>query len=284
MRALLVVAALAGTAAADSKSDVEALVRAHLTASTGKQKGFYKTLASEYQISDASGFLLSLFSCEPKDACDNDVPVFEQSWFGKFSFANIRPIVWIDPGDQVATFYATADLTADLLTQGGAAKGKTQFRLAGVAKREGGSWRVAGAKYALALPDAALLRGEDLHDSVFAPTSPVEKAVASWFGHLASHMSANAIGANGTAPAELATAPAAMARLAASWDKLSLTPTSFTTIDLGTVAIVLLDVTFRAKAHPVSMSCAIVAVKQGDTWSWSAIDFGARFGVDQALH
>lgn len=264
---------------ADSKSDVGKLIRAHLAATVGTQGALYDTLADDFVLQDASGSYFSLFAdCEgdPKaSSCESSTPLFGSDWFGTLAYSAIKPIIHVDEAAHVATFFVTGTLTGSLTTQGASVKGKTQMRVAGIAKLGPKGWRIVAAKHSASLPDADLLaHGEVLSGNVFEPKPGLEQEVASWFGHLADHQSAAAIGANGTAPGEVATTAAGMKKLALGWDKLKLEPLSFQVREEGSYAFVDMTVKWTAKKTALTFDMAMVLVKEAGAWKWVAIDFG----------
>lgn len=276
------------TARAGSKSDVDKLIRAHLAATIGTQGALYDTLADNFVLEDASGSYFELFAeCEgdrKSTSCDSSTPLFGTSWFGTLRYSAIKPIIHVDEAAHVATFFVTGTLTGELTTQGASAKGTTQMRVAGLAKLGPKGWRILAAKHSASLPDADLLaHGEVLSTGTFAPKPGLEQEVASWFGHLADHQSAAALGANGTAPAEVATTAAGMRKLALAWDKLTLKPLYFNTVEEGNYAFVHMTVKWTAKKTELTFDMAMVLAKEAGAWKWVAIDFGGMYLTQYAF-
>ena len=162
------------TARADSRSDVEKLIRAHLAATIGEQGALFDTLADDYTLEDAGGSYFSLFAeCEgnrTSQACTSPTTLFGDSWMFTLAYSGIKPVVHVDEAAHVATFYVTGTLAGKLDTEGASAKGKTQMRVAGFAKLEPKGWRIVAAKHSASVPDADLLEhGEVLVGNIFEP-------------------------------------------------------------------------------------------------------------------
>jgi hypothetical protein len=284
---LLLSCTLASTARADATADVDKLVRTHLDASIGRQGALVATLAVGAAIVGADGRRVALATecaASPKAAaCSRSVPLFGAAWSGKLAYTNLKPAIRVDDKRGFATFFVTADVAGELAGPVSKVKGKAQVRVDGVAKRGSTGWKVIGAKYTAALPDTVLAKHGDTFAGAgaTAPRSPLEKEVTSWFGHLADHQSANAIGVGGTAPEELATDPAAITKLVKAIDTLTLKPYSSGVVEAGEVAFVYTDVTLVATKQAVDLNAGIVVVKDGATWKWVAINFSA---IELAQH
>lgn len=283
--AVSLVGLVGGRAHGDAAADVEKLVRVHVAASTGKQGPYVATLASPNWLVGADGSYVPLFAeCEADqkaDACENSMSVFGSGWWGTATYKNVKPVVRVDASGNAAAFYVTADATAKLdgASESESAAGKTKMRVAGIAKLDGKQWKVVGAKYSGTLSDKALFAyGMKPDARTLKPGTELQKQVASWFGHLAEHASASVLGANGTSPGEIATSRPAAIKLAKSWDKLDLQPRSFDGLEAGNFGFVTLDVALTTKKskQPVLLSMGIVAIKEGETWKWVAIDFGSK--------
>lgn len=96
-------------------------------------------------------------------------------------------------------------------------------------------------------------------------------------GYDADHQSAAALGANGTAPAEVATTAAGMRKRALAWDKLTLKPLDFETVEEGNYAFVHMTVKWTGKKTELTFDTAMVLAKEAGAWKWVAIDFGAMY-------
>ena len=277
---LIAVVGVSAVAGADSKADVQKLLRAHLAATVATQGALYDTVTDNPVLEDASGSYMSLFSeCQvdrkTSSACAIGVPLFGTSWSGPLKYSAIKPVIHVDEAAHVATFYVTATLTGSLDTEGMSVKGKTRMRISGVATVEQGRWRIAAAKYSASVPDAALLaHGEVLVGNIFKPEPGLQQEVASWFGHLADHIAASPLGANGTAPAEVATTRPAMLKLATAWDKLALEPLTFSVHTYGDTAFVDMTVKWTTAKTALTFDMALVLAKEAGAWTWTSINFG----------
>lgn len=290
---VLFILGAAPSARADSKADVEKLVRAHMAATVGKQGAMFDTLPpsdGDYWIADASGSYFSLFvDCmmdrKSSSACDSETPLFGSSWIQELKYSGIKVSVHVDDAAKVATFYATGTVSGSLSEEGMDLKGKAQMRVAGLAKQTKQGWKVVGAKHSAAVSDADLVKhGERLVGNVFTPKPGIEQEVASWFGHLAEHQGASAIGANGTAPKEVATTAAAMTKLAKVWDKMDLKPLDFTVHEEGDYAFVNMTVEWTAKKTDLTFDVGFVIAKEGGAWKWEAINFGPNMLTEYSFH
>lgn len=277
---------LTSTARADSTADVDKLVRAHVEASVGRQGSLAATLAAKHAVVGVDGhltpFAADCIGDREASACGRLVPLFGPDLSGTIAYSNIKPIVRADDKRRIASFFVTAELAGELASPGdngpgGKTKGKTQMRIAGAARLDKDGWKVVGVKYTGTLPDDALAA----YGATFAttggtaPKTKLEKEVRGWFGHLADHQSANAIGISGTAPVEVATDPAGITKLAKAIDGLTLKPYSSGAVEAGDIAFVYIDLTLVSKVKSVDLAVGIVLVKEGGVWKWTAIDFGA---------
>ena len=147
-------------------------------------------------------------------------------------------------------------------------------------------WKLAAVFFTTAMPDKELLA---LAKQPYFSSAPIPrqvttsgdpdlaKAAAGWIAALGKSAATGAVLATGSAPDEVASGPAAV-KLASKWDKLKLVAGSIdaTTVAGGAIGIVNARVVWPYKKDlAFDLRLAAIAVRDGTTWKWVLLDFGA---------
>jgi hypothetical protein len=273
--------ALAGTPAhADTPkspaAQVEALVRA-LLAQNGEPGKLTAIVRDDVYFVDGSS----------KTTLNTDV-------FAVRAIANPKSVhVTVDAAHHVAWFQAVTEETP-VDTSGDACHymgtmcdpQPHPMHVSGLAIDDKG-WKLAAVFFTRAMPDKDLLAlsKQPYFSSATIPKKPpatsgdadLAKAAAAWLAGLGKSAAAGEVLATGSAPDEVASGAAAV-KLASKWDKLKLLGASIdaTTVAGGAIGIVNAEVVWPYRkdlAFPLRL--AAIAMRDGTTWKWVLLDFGA---------
>lgn len=243
MKALAIVAALAGIAHADSKAEIEKTLR-----STVVDHGFMG---------------VRVFGPDGKEL---DGMAASQLVFGKSPKVGKITVGFSAERDTLAWFEAPLTLDHETL------------RLTGVAHVDHG-WDIVLVSVSKVIPDKDLIAaGKQAAQAMPAKALEGEDTVgrvAYWVSHGFTGQGASAGVAAGTAPAEYAVG-AATGKLVAGWDKLKMVPTAGDVDTVDTyLSLVRLHVMMPIKGTKLGVPLVLTAIvdSDGTYWQWQSLQF-----------
>ncbi len=276
MRAIAAVLVTAGIAHADPSpaalKDAETLISNNLAGVAAKAdnrtlgftKGAVVVLGSEDMLPDMSVWGVMY----PAD--------------GKITLKPTSPLMADEGGDYV--WFQLPFRSHVAATSANPAADK-QHRLHGLAIKAGDHWELAGAHYADSISDAELLAPNSSFN-YFVQTNrkppitgdaKLAAAITSWFarGFVGANATKGTLLASGTSPTENATGTD-VTKLVKTWDKLKLKPNRMIarTFLGGKVGFASVEVLWmRTADHKIRMMLTIAAVREGDVWKWTSLQF-----------
>jgi hypothetical protein len=270
---LSLVLALVGSAAfADSKKDIDKLVRVQLTHDK-LGEGLGKdtlVLVDGRQVTE--------------NLADEAWDIHADAQGMKFVSTVQGVEIVADDARGIAWFHARAKFVETMKGYSHTAN----MRLSGIALASGKTWRLAMLAYTQEWTDAKMLAAAKAHKPPFTPPATpsfegdatLAKLAASWFTEtkLAKAGATKRI-ASGTSTGEYGV-DAAATKLATGWDKLKLPVASAFGKTFGDIGVVTVKVGLQVPKTPAyapMILCAVV-VKNGDTWQWTSLNW-ASIGI-----
>ncbi|MCX5743957.1 MAG: hypothetical protein NT062_15815 [Proteobacteria bacterium] len=282
----LALVALAGSAHADVRAQVEAAIRAHGT-SFGKspivgvaKAGLVYLDADEEKPDNATSFgnnLLLNFASSPGGATIGALTIV------------------VDEPAKVAWFQAPATIKyKEYVGEGitGWAKPRA-VRMSGLLVDDGG-WKLARVIYTNSIADKDLVDSAAYEDPPLKPAdgpakltgdAAIAKVAETWFapsgGFGKGASTTPTIVVNGTAPSEFAAGSAAAMKLARSWDLLKLGAVTIEATAFGTMGFVRAKVRLPVKKGKTTLATdltlyAIVVDEGKSGWKWQSINWSSR--------
>jgi ketosteroid isomerase-like protein len=271
MKAVMVLCALTGSALADAKSDITALVKRNATAMADADKTAYNaTLSGDgptYEADPSPMFDL------PYLIWGDHVATMQRG----LSHQLKRLSITVEAASDAAWFYGAID--AQYLVDDKPGEQHHEARVVGVATRKNNRWKLAAIDYAPTIPDKELwsYAYPPHYEPPASRATDAAKVVAAWFADgawaITGRAGATSI-ARGTAPGEVGVGAAAD-KLTKAWDALHIQMRDAHARAWGNLAYVEGDIRLPAKAGGnVELTIHVVLVKDGDGgWKWAVIDF-----------